>query len=104
MAVDNDTRERILQRDGRRCTVGRLLGGDCHPTLHIHHIVPRADGGTDDVDNLATVCAAHHPTWESLRAWLERKRQPRTWKRCTRHRHPYPQGREQCERRLNQAA
>lgn len=101
MAVDNITRERILQRDGS-CVVGRLLGGNCHPTLHVHHIIPVSHGGTDDDENLALVCQAHHPVWESLRAWLERKRQPRI-RRC-RHQHRSREAREICERRLNAAA
>lgn len=71
MATTLDTwdeiRARVLTRDGHRCTVSRLLGGQCRGRLHVHHIVPRADGGTDEDDNLATACARHHPIWERLR-------------------------------------
>ena len=44
-----------LVRDGRRC---RLCDFDL--VLHVHHIVPRARGGSDDVDNLITLCPNHH--------------------------------------------
>jgi hypothetical protein len=45
------------------------------------------------------VCAAHHSKMHgalrSLTAHSE-------WKRCSHH-HPYPEGRAECERRLNAA-
>ena len=100
--LDEATRERVLARDGGRCWVARWLGGECHPTRHVHHIVPRDEGGTDDDDNLATVCASHHPLWERLRQAVLACRGPR-WRRCD-HRHPYPGGKAECERKLNAAA
>jgi 5-methylcytosine-specific restriction protein A len=30
------------------------------PALDLHHIVPRRQGGTDDVSNLQGLCRAHH--------------------------------------------
>ena len=47
-----------MQRDGGRCI-------ECSATLqspeaHIHHLIPRAFGGTDSVDNLVTLCAGCH--------------------------------------------
>lgn len=94
-------RAQVLQRDGRRCTVARLLGGDCSDEpLHVHHIVPRSDGGTDDVDNLATACATHHPTWEALRRQLVRAiLRGRRASRCP-HRHRTLDARLICEARL----
>ena len=88
-------RAQARARDGNRCTVARLLGGDCHGLLHAHHIDP--DGDPLDLDNTGTVCATHHPQWDALRRALVR---PPAWRRCT-HRHPYPGGREACEKRLN---
>ena len=91
-----------LQRDGNRCTVGRLLGGLCHDRLDVHHIIP-ADLCADpyDVDNLLTVCCRHHPMVASIRAQILRKR---GLAKC-RHRHPYRSGREACLRqRLRQAS
>lgn len=94
-------RLRVLARDGRRCTVGRLLGGPCHPTLHVHHVVPVSEGGAEfDFDNAITACARHHPMLEALRRKILAARETPP-PRC-RHRHPYPQGREECERRMRE--
>ena len=30
------------------------------PGRHVDHIIPRAQGGTDDADNLQTLCASCH--------------------------------------------
>lgn len=90
-------RARVIARDGGRCTVARLLGGACSGSLHVHHIEPRTERPdlALEEDNCATVCGAHHPTWESLRRWLRARR---TVPPCN-HRHPYPEGREECARR-----
>lgn len=92
-------RIRVLARDGERCTIGRLLGGPCHPTLHVHHVIPVSEGGASfDIDNAVTACARHHPMLEALR-----QRLLAPTRRCS-HRHPYPQGREACERRMRERA
>jgi len=54
------TRREILARDRHQC---RRKG--CHHTryLHIHHIIPRARGGTNDTGNLVTLCAGCHDLW-----------------------------------------
>jgi hypothetical protein len=70
MLTWEEVRKRVLKRDGFRCTVSRLLGGECRGNLHVHHIVPRAEGGTDEGDNLGTACSRHHPRWEALRRAL----------------------------------
>lgn len=91
-------RARVIDRDGSRCTVARLLGGRCSGTLHVHHIEPRSERPELElaIDNCATTCAGHHNTWESLQLFLRRSR--REVPEC-RHVHPYPQGREACRRR-----
>jgi len=50
-------RDKILRRDRFRCTAP-----GCRATrwLHVHHIIPRSQGGTNDAWNLTTVCQAHH--------------------------------------------
>lgn len=90
--------ERVKRRDGSRCTVARLLGGQCSPVLHVHHIEPRSERPelALEEDNCATTCAVHHPTWESLRRFLQRARRPLP--PCG-HNHPYKSGREACDRR-----
>lgn len=98
MTVPVEIRERVLVRDGFRCS-GRFLGGECSAVLDIHHILPREEGGSDDDSNLLTLCHRHHPMLEALRRAILKRRAPR-WKHCH-HKHPYPGGKEACERRLN---
>lgn len=49
-------RRLVLNRDGA-CTID-----GCTSTyrLEVHHIVPRSEGGTHDLENLATLCWWHH--------------------------------------------
>jgi hypothetical protein len=45
----------VLQRDGFRCRYcGR--GPEDGTVLHVDHVVPKAQGGRDDMDNLVTAC------------------------------------------------
>jgi 5-methylcytosine-specific restriction endonuclease McrA len=50
-------RRAVLLRDGYRCAVCRRLCGE-YP--QVDHIVPRSQGGTDDLSNLQTLCLEHH--------------------------------------------
>lgn len=54
-SITSKTRERILDRDGHKC----LRCGSTE-TLEIHHITPVARGGSDDKNNLATLCSECH--------------------------------------------
>ncbi len=56
------TRERILERDGRRCTKALADGSRCPITtdLHVDHKLPKAMGGSDDDENLTTLCRDHN--------------------------------------------
>lgn len=95
-----ELRARAIARDKGRCTVARLIGGDCSETLHAHHI-ESAEDRPDlalDLDNVATVCATHHPKWEAIRRAVKRAR---GWRSCP-HPHRTAHGRRECERRLNQ--
>lgn len=93
-------RDLALERDDRTCTVASLLGGQCEGTLHVHHITPVEEGGAlYELENLATVCAHHHPRWEALRRHVLAARAP-VWKRCH-HKHTTSEGRRLCELRLN---
>ena len=88
---------RVRARDADRCTISRLIGGDCSRVLHVHHLIPVSEGGAPlDEDNCVTTCARHHPMLEAMRRYVLRKRTPI---RCSHH-HPYPHGRVECERRL----
>lgn len=99
-----DLRDRARARDGNRCTVARLLGGDCRGVLHVHHIIPRSERPdlARSLDNLGTACASHHPRWEALARAL-RVEQEIEVPPCP-HRHPYPAGRRACEEKRRRAA
>jgi 5-methylcytosine-specific restriction endonuclease McrA len=50
-------------RDGGVCQwCDPETGEKCESTYftEVHHIIPRSQGGTDDVDNLITLCRHHH--------------------------------------------
>jgi hypothetical protein len=50
-------RRQVLRRDQHCC----VFPGCRHATfVDVHHIEPRAEGGTHDPENLVTVCSAHH--------------------------------------------
>lgn len=91
--------DRAITRDGHRCTVSRLLGGECSADLHAHHIIAVRDGGAPyDLENVGTACSTHHPMWEALRRILVRRLLSGP-PRC-RHQHRTREAREICERRL----
>lgn len=46
------TKLRVFKRDGYTCTACGEVGGD----LTIDHHIPRSKGGTNDIDNLRTMC------------------------------------------------
>lgn len=48
-------RERIFFRDKYRCQV-------CEGRIHlsVHHVIPRLEGGSDDEQNLITLCSKCH--------------------------------------------
>lgn len=95
-------REHALERDGHVCTIGRFLGGECHGSLHVDHLIPVSEGGAPlDLDNCMTSCASHHPVRHAVRRAVVERREPRQ-RRCP-HRHVYPGSREACERQLNAA-
>lgn len=99
--LDPHTRLRVLERDQHRCS-GRFLGGECSAVLDVHHIVPRSEGGTDEDDNLLTLCHRHHPTLEAIRRAVLGRRKP-IWRKC-RHNHRYDHARRMCHEKLNRAA
>jgi 5-methylcytosine-specific restriction endonuclease McrA len=43
--------------DNNRCCVKNCR---CRINLEVHHIVPRSQGGTNNIDNLITLCSKHH--------------------------------------------
>lgn len=53
-------RREVLARDRHRC---RRNGCNHSRFLDIHHLVPRAAGGTHDPSNLVTLCSSCHRLW-----------------------------------------
>lgn len=51
-----ERRREALARDGGRC----VRCGTNTQLLEVHHIISRREGGTDELDNLITLCAACH--------------------------------------------
>jgi len=62
-AIPPSVRRRVFERDGYRCTVAGC--GSTH-NLIIHHDDEVTAGGSNDIDNLRTMCGACH-------RWLHRK-------------------------------
>ena len=53
-------REMVLERDVR-CQWATTFGGMCPNLATVAaHIVPREQGGSDELDNLRGLCKAHH--------------------------------------------
>lgn len=50
-------RRKVLRRDHGRC---RVPGCRSKSNIDIHHVTPRAEGGTHDVDMMVCLCEAHH--------------------------------------------
>lgn len=53
--LSRSTREEVLARDGRECL---RCGADSD--LEVHHVEPVSLGGSDDPENIATLCADCH--------------------------------------------
>lgn len=51
----DEIRAEVLERDSQSCR-------ECGRTnlLHIHHLVPLSKGGTNDIENLITLCGNCH--------------------------------------------
>jgi hypothetical protein len=58
-------RRQVLDRDGHRCTTD---GCTATRFLEVHHLVPRADGGSNRPENLVTLCHRCHRAAHEHRA------------------------------------
>ncbi len=63
----------VLSRDQGRCTHININDQRCDSDryLHVHHIVPVSVGGSNDPENLVTLCSAHHDLVHQLSLPLE---------------------------------
>jgi 5-methylcytosine-specific restriction protein A len=71
-----------MVRDGHRCT---LCGA---PAVQVDHIVPVAEGGTHDLDNLAAICQSCHDA--KTKAESARGRERASRRRQQRRTEPHP--------------
>lgn len=84
-----------------QCVAELLFGtaaGECGGLIGRHHV-----DKDDPESRTIELCQVHHPMIEAvLDRLLDRKplEPRRAWRTCT-HRHPYPGGKEACERRMN---
>ena len=72
------TKQAINKRDKGQCTEIHEDGTRCENTrwLHIHHIIPLENGGTDELSNLTTLCSTHHEIRHQLEFELGHKKRP----------------------------
>jgi len=60
--IPASVRHRIQLRDGGQCAHVNASGERCESRrwLDIHHVRPWSEGGGNDLENLMTLCSAHH--------------------------------------------
>lgn len=65
----------VLKRDDYRCVnVNHSVQHEGSETLHVHHLVPKSAGGTDELSNLCTLCSGCHALFHmNLQASLSRR-------------------------------
>jgi hypothetical protein len=67
------THHTVMLRTGGQCTFVNERGERCTEDrfLHLHHIVPLYQGGSDDPSNLTCLCSAHHALVHQLSLAIE---------------------------------
>lgn len=61
--ITRKLRNQIRERDKGRCQeCGLKVGKETGFEGHLHHILPKSDGGDDQIDNLITLCFFCHAT------------------------------------------
>jgi len=68
----------VLHRDGYKCQ-HKVKGTKHSKQLHVHHVVWRRDGGTDEPGNLLTLCcdcheALHAGQWDLVKRYVTKTR------------------------------
>lgn len=67
-------RRTVRLRDGNQCRECGVSG--TQKRLYVHHVTPRAQGGTDDYSNLITLCQPCHMRLEREAQQPAQKPQP----------------------------
>jgi hypothetical protein len=67
------THHAVILRTGGRCAFVNQRGERCNEDrfLHLHHIVPLSQGGSDDPSNLTCLCSGHHALVHQLSLGIE---------------------------------
>jgi len=62
----------VNARDGRRCAFIDASGNRCpnERWLHVHHLQSVARGGTNEPENLVTLCSRHHQLVHQSSTWI----------------------------------
>ncbi len=75
MKLDSDWEQKrrlVLSRDKNCCTLCNVLCSGRN--AHVHHLIPRASGGSDSPENLITLCSGCHASYHpNLQASLARR-------------------------------
>lgn len=76
--LPKDWKKRVARQKRREPTCQYIdRGVRCsNPTDEVDHIIPRFEGGSDDPDNLMSLCVGHHArktASEGHRAWASHK-------------------------------
>jgi len=56
-SIPRAVRRHVLSRDHHTCRIPGCRNSSC---VEVHHIVPRAEGGSNDAQNLVVTCSIHH--------------------------------------------
>lgn len=66
--LTDNQKKAVFERDNYTCqNCGHVGEYGYHPDcVQVHHIKPRRDGGTNDIDNLMTLCAICHTKTDSV--------------------------------------
>jgi hypothetical protein len=84
--ITGEKRRAVIWRDGKRCALCQITRN-----LTIHHILPRQDGGGDEMDNLITLCSKCHDLVEDM---LNERPELKTREGLLRLRYEQPAGKQ----------
>lgn len=54
-SIPNSVRKKVYRRDGYRCALC-----DSTKSLQVHHVIPRSEGGSNQLQNLICLCWKCH--------------------------------------------
>lgn len=68
-----EQKHKVFARDEGRCTFIELNGQRCtnERWVHFHHVTPVSQGGSNDPENLTTLCSPHHDLVHQLSLPIE---------------------------------